>query len=142
MKIMIDTNVFLDVIFDRQILAEASANVLDLCENSVVNGVISASCITDIFYIVRKNLHSTDAAYDAIGQIMNLVKIGTVSEKQVKSAYSRHTSDFEDCLVAVCAESEHCDCIVTRNKNDFTDTSLKLFTPEEFISSGFQHFPD
>lgn len=41
--------------------------------------------------------------------------------------------DFEDCLLAVCAESNHCDAIVTRNKKGFLLFGITLLTPEELL---------
>ena len=133
MKIMIDTNVFLDILLDRDKLADTSSEVLTLCENGVVKGMVSASCITDIFYIVRKNLHSTEAAYGAVGNILRIAEVCNVSAVEVSEAFERRAKDFEDCLLAVCAANCGCDCIVTRNTKDFANLGISLKTPEEII---------
>ena len=62
MRIMCDTNVLLDVLLDRAPFADASAEVLALCENRTVEGFVSASCVTDIFYLVRKQTRNTNLA--------------------------------------------------------------------------------
>lgn len=119
MRLMIDTNIILDVLLEREPFYMYSKAVLELCEGRKINGFISASTATDIFYLVRKALQSTDEAYKALGNILNIVKILTVTNDDVNSAFIQRALDFEDCLLATCAKSNKCDGIVTRNKKDF-----------------------
>ncbi len=60
MRLMIDTNIILDVLLAREPFFCNSKAILDLCENKKVFGFISASTATDIFYLVRKSLKSTE----------------------------------------------------------------------------------
>lgn len=68
MRIMCDANIILDLLLDRQPFVEDSYKILSLCEEGEILGYVSASCITDIFYIVRKYTHSTELSYKAIGK--------------------------------------------------------------------------
>ena len=130
---MIDTNIFLDVLLQREPFFVSSQNVLRLCEDKKVQGFLSASSATDIFYIVRKGLQSTDAAYKALGSILDIVKILTVTNDDVLNAFLQKAPDFEDCLLATCAKSNKCTAIVTRNKKDFLDFGITLLSPEELL---------
>lgn len=133
MRIMIDTNIFIDVLLDRAPLADSSAQVLSLSENHQVDGFVSASCITDIFYIIRRATHSTETAYQATGKVLEIVKVCPVTNQEILEAYQKHAKDFEDCLLTVCAKKIQCECIITRNKKDFEEFDFQLFTPEEFL---------
>ena len=133
MRLMIDTNIVLDVLLEREPFYMNSKTVLGLCESRKINGFISASTATDIFYLVRKSLQSTDEAYNALGNILNIVKILTVTNDDVNSAFIQRAHDFEDCLLATCAKSNKCDGIVTRNKKDFLSFDITLFSPEEIV---------
>ena len=135
MRLMIDTNIILDVLLAREQFYENSKGILDLCESGKVHGFISASTATDIFYLVRKSLKSTEEAYKALGHILNIVKILTVTNDDVNSAFIQHSSDFEDCLLATCAKSNKCDGIVTRNKKDFLTFGITILSPEDVIDS-------
>ncbi len=135
MRVMIDTNVILDVLLERQPFFDESKSVLKLCEEKVIHGFISASSVTDIFYLIRKALGSVDAAYDALGCILNIVKILTVTNDDVNNAFVKKAKDFEDCLLATCAKSNKCEGIVTRNKKDFSSFGIPLYSPEEKIES-------
>ena len=130
---MIDTNIVLDVLLDREPFANSSAEILSLCERQKLNGVITASCVTDIFYIVRKTLHSTEKTYEIVGGILKIINICDVTDNDVLTAFSHRAKDFEDCLVSVCAKANKCDCIVTRNKKDYDNFNIPVFTPDELI---------
>ncbi|MCM1132985.1 MAG: PIN domain-containing protein [Ruminococcus flavefaciens] len=133
MKIMCDTNIILDVMLEREPFAESSANVLRLCENHYIDGFVSASSITDIFYLVRKHTHSNESAYNAVGKVLEIVRVCNVTNNEVLKAYQIKAKDFEDCLLAVCAESSGCDYIVTRNIKDFENLPVPAITPAEFL---------
>ena len=62
MRMMIDTNIIIDVLLEREPFYEHSKAILELCENKVIHGFISASTATDIFFLIRKGLGSTEKA--------------------------------------------------------------------------------
>ena len=134
MRLMIETNILLDVLVKREPFYEASREVLRLCEEKKVQGFLSASAATDIFYLVRRHLHSTNSAYKCLGYVLDILKVLTVTNEDVINAYTKKAHDFEDCLLAVCAASNKCDYIITRNKRDFEEFNIETFSPEELLS--------
>lgn len=133
MKIMCDTNVIIDVLLEREPFVEDSCKILKLCEEHKIDGFVSAASVTDIFYLVRKYTHSTELAYKAVGKLLEIVKVCSVTNNDVLIAFQKKAKDFEDCLVATCAKSIHCDCIITRNKRDFEGLGISVLTPAEFF---------
>lgn len=133
MRLMIDTNIFLDVLAERKPFYADSKAVLALCENKKVYGFLSASSATDIFYLIRRQLHSVDLAYKAFSSILDIAKVLTVTNDDVLNAYIQRTSDFEDCLITICAKANKCDAIVSRNKKGFLTFGITLFSPEELL---------
>ena len=99
-----------------------------------MQGFLSASSVTDIFYLIRRHFHSTEEAYRALGAILDIVKVLTVTNDDVLNAYITRAPDFEDCLLATCARSNRCDAIVTRNKKDYLTFGLPLLSPEELTA--------
>ena len=133
MKIMCDTNIIIDVLLEREPFVEDSCKVLSLCEDHLIHGFVSASSVTDVYYLVRKYTHSTDLAYKAVGKLLEIVKVGSVTNNDVLNAFQQKAKDFEDCLIATCAKSIRCDCIVTRNKKDFEEFGVLVLTPAELL---------
>ncbi len=133
MKIMCDTNIILDVLLEREPFVDDSYKVLSLCEKNRIDGFVSASSVTDIYYLVRKYTHSTDLAYKAVGKLLEIVKVCSVTNNDVLTAFQKKAKDFEYCLMATCAKSIRCDCIVTRNKKGFEEFDIPLLTPSELL---------
>ena len=133
MKLMIDIDILLDVLIQREPFCDDSKAVLKLCENHEIDGFISASALTDIFHMARKALGSMEDTYRVISNILNIVKILTVTNDDVVSAFQFKAKDFEDCLMAACARSNKCDGSVTRNKKDFLGFGVTLYSPEGLL---------
>ena len=135
MRMMIDTNIILDVLIRRAEFYEYSTAALKLCEERKIEGFISASAVTDIFYITRRALGSVEDAYRVMNSILNIVRILTVTNEDVIKAFQVKASDFEDCLMATCALSNKCDGIITRNKKDFETFGIEVHRPDEFLGA-------
>lgn len=133
MRLMIDTNIILDVLLEREPFFVESKTILDMCENHEIYGFISASSVTDIFYLLKKALKNTDEAYKALGHILDIVKVLTVTNEDVNTAFLKKAVDFEDCLLATCAKSNKCDGIVTRNRKDFLSFNITIYSPNELV---------
>ena len=89
MKIMCDTNIILDVLLEREPFVDDSYKVLSLCEKHRIDGFVSASSVTDIYYLVRKYTHSTDLAYKAVGKLLEIVKVCSVTNNDVLTAFQK-----------------------------------------------------
>ena len=134
MRMMIDTNILLDVLLERQPFYNNSKAVLRLCEEKKVLGFLTASTITDIYYLIHRHVHSSDVAYQCLGYILDIIKVLPVTNEDVISAYLKKAHDFEDCLLATCAKSNNCSYIVTRNRGDFLAFDVPLLSPEELLA--------
>lgn len=133
MRLMIDTNIIIDVLLEREPFFKDSKAILEMCENHDIYGFVTASTITDIFYLLRKGLQNIDETYAALEKILNIVKVLTVTNDDVNNAFLKKATDFEDCLLATCAKSNKCDGIVTRNKKDFINFDIALYSPSDLL---------
>ena len=126
-NILYDTNILLDIILHRP---DAEAAYSSLAE-SLLKGdtpYISASSMTDIFYVVRKAA-SMGTAAEAVDTILSFVKIADVTAEDIRSASSLDMSDFEDAVIASVAARIGADHIVTRNVKDFAASPVKAVLP-------------
>jgi len=71
MNVLIDTNVILDILLQREPHNKDAAKINILSEKGYIRSYISASAVTDIFYIARKELKNTDTVF---GLLKNLLK--------------------------------------------------------------------
>jgi predicted nucleic acid-binding protein len=132
MKLLIDTNVILDLIFHRVGCEDAKCLFRKAeREESVV--FITASIATDLFYIIRKETHDTERTYQIIGNILKLTKVLPVTEHDVKGAFGEKWKDFEDCVQYTVAINNRVDCIITGNNKDYANSSLPVMSPQEYL---------
>ena len=130
---MIDTNVVLDALENRQPFAEDSKELLRNCAQRFIKGCICPHSITDIFYIYRKYTKDINKTYDAIGIILKALYVVPMLGIDVIRAQESHHKDFEDALIAIAAKASKCEGIVTRNKKDFEGLDIKVYTPKEAL---------
>ena len=132
MKILIDTNVVLDVLSNRAPHAEASAKVLKLCEVKKIDGYISALSIPNIVYILRKELNG-ERVKEVIGQIALILNFVDLKGEDLGKAAALEFNDYEDALQSVAAKRIRADYIVTRNIKDFLGSKVTAVKPEELL---------
>ena len=132
MKLLIDTNIILDVLCKRKGLYEGSAKIFKLCELRQMEGIISALSIPNIVYIMRKELDG-DRIRDILEILSIIFRISDLKADDLKKAAEMNFRDYDDALQNVCAESLKADYIITRNKRDFAGSKVPAFSPEEFL---------
>jgi len=133
MKILIDTDVVLDFLTNREPFFEESYAVIQRCLEDV-DGYISAHSVNNIFYILRKRC-SIEERRHLLYEICNILEIIGINKEQIfKSINNERFIDFEDCLQVECAKSMGVDFIVTRNTSDFLNSEIKALLPMDFCN--------
>jgi predicted nucleic acid-binding protein len=136
MTILIDTNVALDYLLHRQDYDNAM-DIFDLAEKQIVTGYISASAITDIFFLAKSYLGKKPTK-EALKKLLQVFHPATVTDGDIHEALNLDWEDFEDSVQFVVGKSFSADYIVTRNTKDYSAGSIPSITPEQFI----QLFPE
>ena len=134
MKILIDTNIALDHLLKREPFCREAEKIIGLTKGGV--GVyLSASSVTDVYYITRKALGDKDSAMVLLKSLLRAVGVASVSGDEVRRAILLDWDDFEDAVQYASGESLNVDYVVTRNKDDFASVHIPVVTPEELISA-------
>ena len=128
MRILIDTNVILDVLLKRSPFYETAIEVLKLSARDDIQEFVSASAITDIYYIAYKNLR--DKA--AVRELLN-VSVAGVSEEEIQKALELEWNDFEDSVQYSVAALNEMDGIITRNVKDYSSAEMQVWEPAQFL---------
>lgn len=133
MKILVDTNVIIDALTSREPWNESAEKIFLMAANHTVDMYITASSATDIYYLVRKYLHSTERAKQIMGKLYSLTDILEVTGADCMEALASHINDYEDAVVEKVAARKDMDYIVTRNIKDYQDGSVKIILPDDFV---------
>jgi predicted nucleic acid-binding protein len=134
MKVLIDTNVVLDVLLDNSAFIAYSRKIFDFAEQKRITGYISASAITDIFYIAQRKL-GKKAIKEAIKKVLKVFYPATVTDNYIYQALNLEWDDFEDSVQFTVGLDFLVDYIVTRDVQDFTSSSISAVTPEQFLQA-------
>ena len=132
MRMLIDTNVILDIIFNRK-NCNVSTELFRKMGKLGIDACITASSVTDLFYIIRKETHDIGHTYEVMENVFNVVFLFSVTEKEIQNAFFQKWKDFEDCVQYMVAKSNSVDYIITSNQKDYVDSLLPVLTPQECI---------
>ena len=132
MRVLIDSNVALDHMLQREPFCKSSDKIIDF--TSETNEVlISASAVTDVFYIARKHFRDKHKAMTALKKLLQTVKVATVDDADIRRAIALDWADFEDAVQFVASEGAAADCVVTRDKRGYASSTMTVLTPAEFL---------
>ena len=132
MRVLIDTNVVLNKMLKQPDFYAGSNAIFILAEIGQIAGYVSASAITDIFYIARKSL-GKEVAREAIKKMMLVFQPATVTGDDIFKAIDLEWGDFEDSVQYAVGESLNVDYIITQNTKDFSSGIIPAVTPEQFL---------
>jgi predicted nucleic acid-binding protein len=132
--VLIDTNVVLDVLLDRQPFAEAAAGVFALVEESRIEGFLCATTVTTVDYLLGQAL-APDKARAALQRLLDLFEIAPVNRPVLEQALRSGISDFEDAVLDQSARLVSVEAITTRNLSDFKKSSLTVMDPSELLAA-------
>ena len=134
MNAIIDTNIIIDAITAREPFREAAQNIIRSASKREFRGAITASTITDIYYIANKHLESREKTINEIKKIFLLLDVITVTKADCLKAFETKIKDYEDSLLYICALKWDADFIVTRNVSDFKNSAIPALLPEDFLA--------
>lgn len=132
MKVLIDTNIILDVLCKRPAFYEDSAKIFKLCEVKKISGVISALSIPNIMYILRKELDA-DKTREVLDSLMLIFSVADLKTDDLKKAADMRFKDYEDAIQSACATRIKANYIVTRNIKDFSESKVTAIKPAELL---------
>lgn len=132
MKILIDTNVILDVLCNRTDFIDDSLKVFKYCEVNQITGCISALSVPNIVYIMQKELDS-DRIKEILTTLTSLFTVIDLRETDLIKASDLEFSDYEDALQSICASRVKANYIVTRNIKDFKNSAIPAIKPSELF---------
>ena len=133
MRILIDTNVILDILQKREPFFADSYRALRKAIESDAECLLSASAATDIFYMLRKTLGSAQQAKEQIEKLAQLVSFADVQGMDIHTALMREMPDFEDAVVDAVAERNGASYILTRKIKDFAGSVVPAILPVDFL---------
>ena len=132
MKVFVDTNILIDYLCKREPFFVPAKTIFALCYMGKIEIVISSLSIVNTLYIGRK--HDSTKLKQSLLRLSHIVSFMDLPSSMVLNTLQTEWSDYEDALQYATAQASESDCIITRNKSDYSLSTLPVYTPEELLA--------
>lgn len=132
LRALIDLDVILDVLQERQPFYAASAAVLAAAETGRLEGYVAAHGVTTLHCLLAKNVGAIRARA-TIGDLLSVLEVAAVDDAVIRQAMALPLADFEDAVRVAAALTVGARCVVTRNLADHRGSPLPAYAPAEVL---------
>ena len=133
-KVLIDSDVILDLFLDREPFADQAERVFEKLAIVSFQGYVTTAALLNIYYVARKILGRT-AALDCVQRLLETdgLELLAIDKRQIQAALNSKMTDFEDAVQASVADGAELDFIVTRNRRDFHLSPVSAVSPDKLL---------
>ena len=133
MRVLIDTNIILDFFLEREPFRTDAEALFQAIQSKQVRGYVTATTVTDIFYIARRQTRSIERARQAVSETLAVMQICLVNRPILEQAFASPLTDFEDAVQLACAIANNLDAIITRDTEGFAGAILPILSVGELL---------
>jgi predicted nucleic acid-binding protein len=133
-KIFIDSDIILDVLLERELFYDSSAEILDLGVAKKVNLFTTAVVLANVFYFIRKK-YGIEKSKELLRRLRLFINILPIEENIVDMTLNSKIGDFEDGLQYFTGKAHNVTVLITRNIRDYKEKSIIIQTAGEYIKS-------
>ncbi len=127
-RALVDLNVVLDVLLEREPHVHDSAALWALIEHGEAEGLLAAHTVPTLHYLVSK-ARGRPFAERCVGDVLGVFGIAPVGEEVLREALALGWSDFEDAVCAAAGTAAGCDLVATRDPRGFRQAPIPALTP-------------
>ena len=134
MRVLIDLNLVLDVLLDRQPHADAGAALWASVEAGEADGVIAAHCVTALHYLASRS-GGRAFADECVAGVLTVFGVAPVDDAVLQQALGMGWPDFEDAVCASAGLAAGCHALATRDPAGFKRAPLPVMTAAEVVTA-------
>jgi predicted nucleic acid-binding protein len=132
-RALIDTHIVLDFLLQRQPFFQDAELLFQAIATGQVIGYITATTLTDIFYIARRHTRSIERARQAVYETLTAMAVCPIDRAVLESALNSNLADFEDAVQIFSAVAQSLDAIVTRDTQGFVSSPVPVLSVQELL---------
>lgn len=131
MKILIDTNVYLELFLKRDNYSLVK-EMFYLAYKKKNQTFITSQSLRDIEYVVKRYYHDSNISKMLQHKAYEITsKVISISNDTAIEALFSDMRDYEDALQILACQEYCLDGLITLNKKDFLNSDIPVFTPKE-----------
>jgi predicted nucleic acid-binding protein len=132
-KLLLDINVLLDVLLDREPWSEAASQLLSAVESAEPQGFVAPHTLPTIYYVMTQSRDRSIAAA-AVADLLRILDVAPLTKADYQEALALPITDFEDAIQAAAASNLGVDYLVTRNEKDFRGAAVPVSDPATVLA--------
>jgi predicted nucleic acid-binding protein len=132
-RVLIDTNILLDFLLQREPFFQEAELLFRAIDMGQVVGYITATTLTDIFYISRRHTRSVEQARQAVSETLTAMAICPIDRAVLELAFNSGLADFEDAVQIFSADAQGLEVIVTRDAQGFLSSPIPVLSVQELL---------
>ena len=132
-KIFIDTDIILDIVFERQPFFIHSQKILSLIEKNYFIGFTSSLILANCYYIIS-SIKNKNIAAKTISKLRSILTVLPFTDKEIGESLNSNIKDFEDGVQYFITIKNKLDTIITRNISDYKNVEINVFMPNDFLN--------
>ena len=137
MRVLVDTNIIVDVLQKREPWFEAGSEIFLASADERITGLITSKQACDVHFFARKIFRGQEnvdeKARDILSRLFSVFEVIDTLGSDCEEALTIDNGNYEDCVMLASAARLHVDCIVTRNPDHFRGSGIRVYSPDEFV---------
>lgn len=133
MRVLVDTNVVLDVVLARNPWVTEATDLLDRAARRELDGFVAAHSVTTVFYVVERE-RDRRTALTAVGDLLSVLGVAEVGSADFQRALTFGLKDFEDAVQVAASLRIGADFLATRNAKDYKGSPVSVKAPGELLA--------
>lgn len=132
-NVFVDTNIVIDLLQKRDEFYKEAQELFTLADRKKVKLYISALTFANTYYILSR-FYSSDEAKKILSKFKVLIEVLPTTDKIIELALASDFKDFEDAIQFYTALESSLEAIITRNKKDFKNNLIPIFSAKEYLN--------
>lgn len=132
-KLLIDTNVVLDVVLERVPWVEDATALLDAIAKGRAEGYVGGHAVTTVHYVVERERGRAIAA-TAVSDLLELLPVVPLGAADFQRALGLGLRDYEDAVQVAACLQVGADFLVTRNPKDYRGAPVATRSAGEVLA--------
>ena len=130
--VFVDTNIVIDLLQKRENFYQEAQKLFTKADRKKLKLYISALTFANTYYILSK-YYSSSEAKKILSKFKVLVEVLPTTDKIIDLSLASDFNDFEDAIQFYTALESNLHVIITRNKKDFKNNLIPVFSAKEFL---------
>jgi predicted nucleic acid-binding protein len=132
-RVLLDTNVIIDLLLDREPFSLAAGRLVAQVARAKLDGVLCATTVTTIHYLAARVL-GAERAVAEIQKLLSLFNVAAVNRAVLEGALRARFEDFEDGVLHEAAVRCGAQAIVTRDLRHLKRSTIPVYSPDQLLA--------